>query len=175
VSSLAEHLDDENELVRYHLCTALVVVGCEYPAKLAEATGPLQGRLTDGNPYVQGRAAETLGLLAACDTDVKREPTLGNDVGECEERPTFLTDRLAFWRRQVAAERSSEAPDGVATIESVREATEDVVEEMTAPDGSACPHCGLDMPREWPADVSALRCASLTLSGGLKSGTLLRI
>ncbi|MFC4360507.1 HEAT repeat domain-containing protein [Halobium salinum] len=50
VSSLTEHLDDENELVRYHLCTALVVVGCEYPAKLAEAAEPLQERLADENP-----------------------------------------------------------------------------------------------------------------------------
>ncbi|WP_435147124.1 HEAT repeat domain-containing protein [Halobaculum sp. P14] len=60
VNSLAEHLDDENELVRYHLCTALVVVGCEYPDKLAEAAETLQERLGDENPYVQGRAAEAL-------------------------------------------------------------------------------------------------------------------
>ena len=146
VSSLAEHLADENELVRYHLCTALVVVGCEYPAKLTEATGPLQRCLTDENPYVQGRAAEALGLLAASETDIEVEPDLDVDAGECEEPPTFLTDRLAFCRRQVAAEQSGEAPDGVGTIESIREATEEVVEEMTAPDGSACPHCGLDLP-----------------------------
>jgi hypothetical protein len=31
IDSLAEYLDDDTELVRYHLCTALVVVGCDYP------------------------------------------------------------------------------------------------------------------------------------------------
>lgn len=35
VDLLAEHLDDDNELVQCHLCTALVVVGCEYQEKLA--------------------------------------------------------------------------------------------------------------------------------------------
>lgn len=150
VSSLAEHLGDENELVRYHLCTALVVVGCAYPVKLAEATGPLQGRLTDESPYVHGRAAEALGLLAASEIGIEVEPGPGVVAGEREQPPTFLTDRLAFYRRQVAAEQSGEAPDGVGTIESIREATEEVVEEMTTPDGSACPHCGLDLPEGAP-------------------------
>ncbi|WP_284011394.1 HEAT repeat domain-containing protein [Haloarcula pelagica] len=150
VSSLAEHLDDENELVRYHLGTALVVVGCAYPGKLAEVTGPLQGCLTDENPYVQGRAAEALGLLAACETGIEGAPALGDVAGECEELPTFLTDRLAFCRRKIAAEQSGEPPDGVGTIESIREATEEVVEEMTTPDGSECPHCGLDLPEGGP-------------------------
>ena len=57
VSSLAEHLDDDQELVRYHLCTALVLVGCDAPEKLAAARDVLAARLTDENAYVQGRAA----------------------------------------------------------------------------------------------------------------------
>ncbi|MFC5369164.1 HEAT repeat domain-containing protein [Salinirubrum litoreum] len=150
VSSLAEHLDDDDELVRYHLCTALVVVGCEYPGTLAETTGPLQARLADENPYVQGRAAEALGLLAGSDTGVEGGPAFGDGAGEREEPPTFLTDRLAFCRRQGAAEQSGEDPDGVGTRESIREATEEVVEEMTTPDGSACPHCGFDLPESGP-------------------------
>jgi hypothetical protein len=150
VASLADHLDDENELVRYHLCTALVVVGCAHPAKLAEAAEPLSERLADENPYVQGRAAEALGLLAASETGIEGAPPLGDVAGEHEESPTFLTDRLAFCRRQGAPEQSGEAPDGVGTIESIREATEEVVEAMTAPDGSACPHCGLDLPESGP-------------------------
>jgi HEAT repeat protein len=152
VSSLAEHLDDENELVRYHLCTALVVVGCEYPGELVEAAELLREQLADENPYVRGRAAEALGLLAASETEpgIEGEPALGDVARECEEPPTFLTDRLAFCRRQVAAEQSGGAPEGVGTIESIREATEEVVEEMTAPDGSACPHCGLDLPESGP-------------------------
>jgi HEAT repeat protein len=64
VSTLAEHLDDENVLVRYHLCTALAAVGCEYPAALAEVTDTLTERLDDENIYVRGRAVEAFGLLA---------------------------------------------------------------------------------------------------------------
>lgn len=38
VDSLAEHLNDDNELVRYHLCTVLVVVSCAHPEKSASET-----------------------------------------------------------------------------------------------------------------------------------------
>lgn len=150
VDSLAEHLDDGDELVRYHLCTALVVVGCEQPERLAEAAKALRERLDDANPYVQGRAAEALGLLAASETGVGPAPELGGVTSEDDDPPTFLTDRLAFCRRQLAGERSTDAPEGVATIESVRDGTDDVVEEMNAPDGGACPHCGLDLPENGP-------------------------
>jgi HEAT repeat protein len=51
VPSLAEHLDDEDELVRYHPCTTLVAVGSEHPAKLVEAQVALGERLDDENPY----------------------------------------------------------------------------------------------------------------------------
>jgi len=64
VSRLAEHLDDEVGLVRYHLTTALVIIGCEFPDALAEAVEPLVARLADENAHVRGRAAEALGLLA---------------------------------------------------------------------------------------------------------------
>jgi HEAT repeat protein len=50
---------------------SLVVIGCEYPERLAEVVELLQERLDDENPYVQGRAAEGLGLLAASETDVE--------------------------------------------------------------------------------------------------------
>ncbi|WP_435197466.1 HEAT repeat domain-containing protein [Natronomonas sp. EA1] len=150
VDSLAEHLDDENELVRYHLCTALVVVGCEYPDKLAEAAEPLQGRLGDENPYVQGRAAEALGLLATSETAAGAEFDPDDGAGTHEDPPTFLTDRLSFCQRQVASDQSADAPEGVGTIEAIRDGTDAVVEEMTAPDGDACPHCGLDLPEDGP-------------------------
>ncbi|OYR44042.1 HEAT repeat domain-containing protein [Halorubrum sp. Eb13] len=150
VDSLAEHLGDENELVRYHLCTALVVVGCEYPEKLAEAAEPLQGRLGDEDPYVQGRAAEALGLLAASEPGVESGPDLDDVEAKHEDPPTFLTDRLEFCRRQLATERSGGTPDGVGTIESIRDGTDEVVEEMNALDGDACPHCGLDLPESGP-------------------------
>jgi hypothetical protein len=150
VGSLAEHLDDENELVRYHLCTTLVVVGCAYPETLAEAAEPLYEQLADENPYVRGRAAEALGLLAASGTGVEVEPDLVVGAGEREDPPTFLTDRLEFCRQQLATERSGEPPDGVGTIRSVRDGTDEVVEEMTTPDGGGCPHCGLDLPEGGP-------------------------
>ena len=51
VPSLAEHLDDEDKLVRYHPCTTLVAVGSEHPAKLVEAQVALGERLDDENPY----------------------------------------------------------------------------------------------------------------------------
>jgi HEAT repeat protein len=150
VDSLAGHLDDDNELVRYHLCTALVVVGCEYPKKLSGAAEPLRKRLGDENPHVQGRAAEALGLLAASETVIESEPDLDNVAGTHEDPPTFLTDRLSFCRRQVASDHSADAPEGVGTIDAIRDGTDAVVEEMTAPDGDACPHCGLDLPESGP-------------------------
>lgn len=150
VGSLAEHLDDENELVRYHLCTALVVVGCEYPEKLSGAAEPLRERLGDENPYVQGRAAEALGLLAASETAAGSEFDLDGVTATHEDPSTFLTDRLSFCNRQLVGDKSNDAPEGVGTIESIRDGTDAVVEEMNTPDGEACPHCGLDLPESGP-------------------------
>ena len=150
VSSLAEYLDDDDELVRYHLCTALVVVGCAYPERLAAAAGSLRRRLGDENPYVQGRAVEALGLLAASGTGIGSEPDLDGVEADHEEPPAFLTDRLSFCRRQLATGQSADAPDGVGTIGSIRNGTDDVVEEMNAPDDGACPHCGLGLPEGGP-------------------------
>jgi hypothetical protein len=150
VDSLAEYLDDDNELVRYHLCTSLVVIGCEYPERLAEAVEPLQKRLGDENPYVQGRAAEGLGLLAGSETDVESDPDFDGVTSDDDDQPTFLTDRLAFCRRQLATDQSGRVPTGVGTIDSIRDGMDAVVEEMNAPDGDACPHCRLDLPESGP-------------------------
>jgi HEAT repeat protein len=144
VSSLSEHLDDEHKLVRYHLCTALVVVGCAHPEKVADATDALRERLADENPYVRGRAAEALGLLAASDTDTAADLDL--DGVTDEDSPTFLTDRVRFCRQRLGTAQSGTAPDGVGTIESIRDETEDVVAEMLSPDEGECLHCGLDLP-----------------------------
>ncbi|MFD1686283.1 HEAT repeat domain-containing protein [Halobellus litoreus] len=89
IDSLAEHLDDDNELVRYHLCTALVVVGCEHPANLGEAAEPLQRRLGDANPYVWGRAVEAFGLLAASEAGIGSEPD-PDGIENGDEPTTFL-------------------------------------------------------------------------------------
>jgi hypothetical protein len=148
--SLAGHLGDDNELVRCHLCTALVVIGCSHLEKLAEVVEPLQGRLGDENPYVQGRAAEALGLLAASGPGVESDPALDDVEAKHENPSTLLTDRLAFCRRQLAADQSADAPEGAGTIESIRDGTDDGVEETNAPDDGACPRCGLDLPESEP-------------------------
>jgi HEAT repeat protein len=150
IGSLAEHLDDDSELVRYHLCTVLVVVGCEYPEALAEAAEPLQERLGDENPYVQGRAAEGLGLLSASETGGGAEFDLGDVAGKHGDPLAFLTDRLSFCRCQLATEQSADAPEGVGTIDAIQDGTDDVVEEMNAPDDGECPHCGLDLSESGP-------------------------
>jgi hypothetical protein len=143
VSSLADHLDDDRDLVRYHLATALVAVGCEHPAKLEEAAAPLRERLTDENPYVRGRAAEALALLAGSDASVDPGPDFDGIATADGEAPSFLTDRVRFLRRRMTDEQSVAAPDGLGTVDSVRNETDDVVSEMLSPDGDECPHCGL--------------------------------
>ncbi|WP_247730386.1 HEAT repeat domain-containing protein [Halovivax limisalsi] len=148
VGSLAEHLDDENPYVRYHLCTALVVVGCEQPAELADAAAALRERLDDENPYVRGRAAEALGLLAESTDAV--ETNSGPDDVTAEDPPAFLTDRVRFYRRRVGAGQSGSAPSDVGTVASVRAGTDDVVAELTAPDGEECPNCGLNVQHGGP-------------------------
>jgi hypothetical protein len=147
VDSLAEHLNDDNELVRYHLCTALVAVGCDHPAKLADATEALRTRLTDENPYIRGRAAEALGVVAPADAIEKR---CEFDATDTDETPAFLTDRLQFLRRRLDDGAPASPPEGIGTAESVRNGTEDVVEEMTSADDDECPHCGLDLPEKGP-------------------------
>jgi len=146
VDSLAEHLDDDNDLVRYHLCTALVVIGCAYPRKLDDATAPLREQLDDDNPYVRGRAAEAFGLLARSDVTTEWRSDIVVSAVEDDDAPSFLTDRVRFCRRQ----QSGSAPDGVGTIESVRAGTDDVVAEMTTPDEGECPHCGLALAESGP-------------------------
>lgn len=70
VGDLATHLDSDDELVRYHLSTALVAVGCESPDALAAVADALRDRADDPDPYVRGRAAEALGLLGRSDGDI---------------------------------------------------------------------------------------------------------
>ena len=150
IESLAAHLDDDNELVRYHLTTALVAVSCEHPRKLADAEAALRERLTDENPYVQGRAAEALGVLAESDVEIESSPNVDVIGTEAEETPSFLTERVRFCQRRLADELSGSTPSGVGTIESVRDGTEEVVEAMTAAEEGVCPHCGLALAPSGP-------------------------
>lgn len=149
VPNLAEHLDDDHEFVRYHLSTAVVAIGCPYPERLTDVTDTLAARLSDDdeNPYIRGRAAEALGLIARAEPDaVSSDGFPGTE--DVEE--SFAVERLRFARGALAGEESTEAiPDDVGTVEAVRETTEDVVAELTAPDGE-CPHCGLTLPENGP-------------------------
>jgi HEAT repeat protein len=151
VATLSDQLDDERDLVRYHLCTALVVVGCVHPERLSDAADPLRDRLTDGNPYVRGRALEALALLVGSGATVG--PVLEDLTapdGDDDERPQFLTDRLEFLRRQVDTRGAATAPEGVGTVESVREGTAEAVAAIRSSDGDSCPHCGIDLPDGGP-------------------------
>jgi hypothetical protein len=153
VASLADHLDDDRELVRYHLCTALVVVGCEHPEKLSESATAFRSRLSDADesPYVRGRAAEGLALLVRSGTDVEPVSELDPDAIEDDETPAFLTDRVRFLRRLQTGERTAGAPAGVGTVEAVRAGAASVADEIASPDGDGeCPNCGLALPEEGP-------------------------
>jgi len=147
VAALAEHLDDDEELVRYHLCTALAAVGCEYPSKLSDGRDALVARLSDGdeNAYTRGRAAEALGLLEGVDGG--GAPVPGEiDTGEA---PEFVRPRLAFLRGAQTGAPTERTGD-VGTLDSLRNEAEAVVDAMTTPDDDECPHCGLAVPEGGP-------------------------
>jgi len=148
VTSLAEHVDDENELVRYHLMTALVAVGCDHPSKLHEACDALQDRLDDENLYVRGRAAEALGLLMRVDDEIPMEQNL---IPPSEDNAAeFVASRAAFLRAGHDSPTQEMTPNGVGTLTSIREGTETVVKAILTPDAEECPHCGLELPDGGP-------------------------
>jgi hypothetical protein len=150
VSRLAEHLADENDLVRYHLATALVAVGCDHPGALAEASEELAARLGESNPYVRGRAAEALGLLADADPDAA--PVAAAELpGEDDLEDDFAIERAAFAQRALAGQTASgEQTDGIGAVDEIRETTDEIATVITTPDGSECPHCGLALPADGP-------------------------
>lgn len=96
VSTLAEHLDDDNDLVRYHLVTALTAIGCADPERLVPVSTDLENRVGDENEYVHGRAVEALGVLLQevllCDEFILGD--LSEGLGS--EASDFLLDRVTF-------------------------------------------------------------------------------
>ncbi|EMA55848.1 hypothetical protein C451_04756 [Halococcus thailandensis JCM 13552] len=148
VSTLAEHLADEDELVRYHLCTALVIVGCESPEKLTEVSDTLNARLDDENAYVRGRAVEALGVLARSDADAVLPDELPqpND----NEEP-FIAERVRFALVDdgLGGDEQGETDEQIGTVPAIRATTDEIVAEIMAPDGE-CPHCGLALPENGP-------------------------
>lgn len=147
IADLAEHLDAEEELVRYHLCTALVAVGSEYPAALSDATDALSERLEDECPHVRGRAAEALGLVArtASNDSPLSDEQLATLAEESDE--PFVTERARF--AAAAGDKTTESTDEIGSLESIRERTDEIVDEITSPDHE-CPHCGAVVPENGP-------------------------
>ena len=157
VPAIAEHLDDENDLVRYHLCTALAAIGCVHPDRLAAARDGLTDRLLDEREttYVRGRAAEALGLMGRGDDDPPSPP---DDIdGDDEDAARFAALRLEFLRTGRTGNPGDEGRE-VGTPDSLRDSTETAVESMTSANGEACPHCGLELPVDGPPTCP--RCGS---------------
>ncbi|UVE49857.1 HEAT repeat domain-containing protein [Haloferax larsenii] len=151
VSRLTEHLDDENELVRYHLTTALVAVGTEHPERLSGVTAALAERLGDENAHVRGRAAEALGVLAreGVYEGSSLETTLEAPDGDDD---TFADDRVQFALDAVRESETLESDcDEFGTIESVRRTTSEAVDAISSPESDEeCPHCGVALPESGP-------------------------
>jgi hypothetical protein len=149
VPNLVEHLGDENDLVRYHLYTALVAVGAAFPGRLADADDRLVDGLDDDVPQVRGRAAEALGLLARSgvkDISVPEKALQG--VQEDDDGDSFVTDRVRF---ALGADTPDADRDHVGTTQGVRKTTDDAVDAIQSPDADGgCPHCGLALPESGP-------------------------
>jgi len=148
VESLADHLRADSELVRYHLSTAIVVIGCARPERLTDATEALLACLDDQNQYVRGRAAEALGLLAGADADIS-VPADRLEALSADE--AFVADRARFALSQLRGEETDAGAADRATIDAVRTETTDIAEEIRSPDADGeCPHCGLSFPESGP-------------------------
>jgi HEAT repeat protein len=152
VPGIADHLDDENDLVRYHLTTTLAAVACESPAALADAIGALTDRLDDDDAHVRGRAAEALGLLARSDGSRGAFPegALRERLGSDGE--PFAADRTQFALDALRTDGDpDEIPDGVGSLDGLRDTTEAAADAVAAPDAEGeCPHCGLALPGAGP-------------------------
>ncbi|WP_132059148.1 HEAT repeat domain-containing protein [Halorussus amylolyticus] len=156
VSNVAEHLGDESELVRYHLSTALVVVGCEHPDALAEARTRLGERLDDENAHVRGRAAEALGLLARLESESESEseepPIPEPELRALADDEQFVAERARFAASALGGDEGPDSGrfDGVGTVGAIRATTDEIVAELTTADSDECPNCGLALPEESP-------------------------
>jgi uncharacterized protein YjbI with pentapeptide repeats len=119
-------------------------------ARLADAAAALAGRLSDENPFVRGRAAEALGLLARAEGDgALPESTLEALAADDD---SFVADRALFAldaRADPCEDRRR--PEEVGNLDGVRATTAEAAEAIGAPDGDeACPHCGLALPAHGP-------------------------
>ncbi|WP_276270859.1 HEAT repeat domain-containing protein [Haloarcula litorea] len=145
VGSLSDHLDDDRDLVRYHLCTMLVATGDRDPAALADARDALAGRLDDEVPQVRGRAAEALGVLARTDADGVPIGGLRSLRSDDEQ---FVADRAAFALDAADSDAAGDEPFG--DVEALRGTTDEMASEITAAPEGECPHCGFELPPDGP-------------------------
>lgn len=150
----ADALDDEQDVVRYYLVTALVAVG-PMASPSADVVEALAARLDDEQAQVRGRAAEALGVLELDDGDdlddaAETEPRLPTDALEplLADDESFVADRARFALDDATS--TDAAPLG--SLDSLRATAESAAEAMVAPDADGeCPHCGLALPGDGPA------------------------
>ncbi|AHG01579.1 hypothetical protein HALLA_04060 (plasmid) [Halostagnicola larsenii XH-48] len=147
VGDLARRLDDPNELVRYHLCTAIVAVGCTYPDALSGSIDALADRLNDESPFVRGRALEAMGILDHSDLDVSIPE--GRALVD-DDSTQFLLDRVRFATGDTCEETGDGTAVEIGTVRSIRDRTDDVVRELVTADGEVCKHCGVSFPSAGP-------------------------
>ncbi|GAB3689068.1 hypothetical protein GCM10028857_23990 [Salinarchaeum chitinilyticum] len=161
--TIAEHVDDEDELVRYHCSTALAAIASERPDAVVPVSDELAERVAvesqDGEDgaFVLGRLCETLGILArSAAVDVPE--TICREFDEpgepsAVERPDepFAVDRIEFARSAASPHDRTDVdlPATIGTVEGIEATTDDAVEAMTAPD-DACPDCGIARPPQGP-------------------------
>lgn len=147
---LASFLTDDERAVRLTTAKLFVTLARADPTVVLPVADALGERLGDDEEfyYVRGRAAEALGVVEESDVTGVSLDVDSTDMDE--GTPAFLSDRLGYLRGQ-GDDGQSDPPAGVGTIESVRDGTESVVEEMTSPDGGECPHCGLALAENEPS------------------------
>jgi hypothetical protein len=124
VPDIADALDDDSAVVRYHLTTTLAGVAQLEPERVAGVAEALQARLTDDDPYVVGRAAEALGHAGVA----VGEETVAD--GE-DDADGDATEALAFRDDRVAVTVGDAAP---SDLPPVAEGHSDAAEAVAAPD-----------------------------------------
>lgn len=125
VPEIADALDDDSAVVRYHLTTTLAAVARVEPDRVADAADALRERLDDEEPYVVGRAAAALGHA---DVAVDGGAILTLDEGADEEALAFREARVAF------ATGAADAPPAPTAA-----AHDDAVDAVAATDGPIDP------------------------------------
>lgn len=147
VGVLAEHLGDDDELLRYHLCTALVAIACVYPDAIEPAVDSLAARSTDENPYVRGRAAEAIGLWVreTANASVPEFDTASASDVDDADAAAFLKTRLRFARGE-----PPESASAIGDLDRIRDQTDAIAEAINRLGSDECPNCGMTIPSGGP-------------------------